>query len=131
MVRAAVTSSAASGCTRPGYPAARVGPVEYWLLFWGSAPTGRDDAETAKRLRAGAAEDVPPAAGVAEFRRDLLASDPDWPSMRLLPRPGQGQPLDRYLAVVFSEPPGAEQLRDLRYVAARNRLTMYDPQSSD
>jgi hypothetical protein len=103
--------------------------VEYWLLFWSSAPTDRDDAEIAERLRHGDAEDVPPAAGVAEFRRDLLASDPDWTTMRLLPRPGVGQPLDRYLAVVFTEPPGADELRDLRYVAARNRLTMYDPQA--
>lgn len=105
--------------------------MEYWLLFWeptGSAPTDRDDAGTAGRLRRGDAEGLQPAAGVAEFRRDLLASDPDWTAMRLLPRPGSGQSLDRYLAVVFTEPPGAEELRDLRYVAARNRLTMYDPQ---
>jgi hypothetical protein len=106
--------------------------VEYWLLFWGSpgsGPTDRDDAEIAERLRHGDAEDVPPAAGVAEFRRDLLASDPDWTAMRLLPRPGQGQSIDRYLALVFAEPPNAEELRDLRYVAARNRLTMHDPQA--
>jgi hypothetical protein len=49
--------------------------------------------------------------------------------MRLLPGPGSRQPVDRYLAVVFNAAPGAEELRDLRYVAARNRLTMYDPQS--
>ena len=49
--------------------------------------------------------------------------------MRLLPRPGQGQSIDRYLALVFAEPPSAEELRDLRYVAARNRLTMHDPQA--
>ena len=55
------------------------------------------------------------------------ASDPDWTAMRLLPRPGRL--IDRYLAVVFTEPPSAEELRDLRYVAARNRLTMYDPQA--
>ena len=103
--------------------------MEYWLLFWSSALTDRDDAEIAGRLRHGEVEDVAPAAGVAEFRRDLLASDPDWTTMRLLPRPGAGQPLDRYLAVVFTEPPGADELRDLRYVAARNRLTMYDPQA--
>jgi hypothetical protein len=105
--------------------------VEYWLLFWesaGSALPDRDDAGIAERLRRGDAEDLRPAAGVAEFRRDLLASDPDWAAMRLLPRPGSGQPLDRYLAVVFSELPSAEELRDLRYVAARNRLTTYDPQ---
>jgi hypothetical protein len=107
--------------------------VEYWLLFWGSpgsGPADQDDAELAERLRHGDAEDVPPAAGVAEFRRDLLASDPDWTAMRLLPRPGQGQSTDRYLALVFAEPPSAEELRDLRYVAARNRLIMYDPQAS-
>ncbi len=104
--------------------------MDYWLLFWGSATAGRDDAEIAERLRHGDAEDVAPAAGVAGFRRDLLASDPDWTAMRLLPRPGQGQSLDRYLALVFTEPPSADELRDLRYVAARNRLTMYDPQAS-
>lgn len=97
-------------------------------MFWDEALVDRDQAEIAERLRHGDADDVPAAAGVAEFRRDLLASDPDWTAMRLLPRPGQGQPLDRYLAVVFAEPPSAEELRDLRYVAARNRLTMYDPQ---
>jgi hypothetical protein len=106
--------------------------VEYWLLFWGSAgsadsaPTDRDEAEIAERLRHGDAEDVLACPGVAEFRRDLLASDPDWTAMRLLPRPGQL--IDRYLALVFTEQPAADELRDLRYVAARNRLTMYDPQ---
>ena len=101
--------------------------MEYWLLFWGSASTDRDDAEIAERLRGGDAGDLLDCPGVAEFRRDLLASDPDWTAMRLLPRPGRL--IDRYLAVVFTEPPAAEQLRDLRYVAARNRLTMYDPQA--
>lgn len=106
--------------------------MEYWLLFWGSAgptSTDRDQAGIAERLRHGDAEGLRPCAGVAEFRRDLLASDPDWTAMRLLPRPGQGQSIDRYLALVFAEPPSAEELRDLRYVAARNRLTMYDPQA--
>ncbi|HEX4729054.1 MAG TPA: hypothetical protein VH298_14715, partial [Jatrophihabitans sp.] len=88
----------------------------------------RDDAELAERLRSGDARDLPACPGVADFRRDLLASDPDWTAMRLLPRPGPQQPIDRYLAVVFTEPPSADELRDLRYVAARNRLRMYDPQ---
>jgi len=101
--------------------------VEYWLLFWGSTLTDREDAQIAERLRHGDAEDLSACPGVAEFRRDLLASDPDWTAMRLLPRPGQL--IDRYLALVFTEPPGAEELRDLRYVAARNRLTMHDPQT--
>ncbi|HET6209439.1 MAG TPA: hypothetical protein VFD94_03610 [Jatrophihabitans sp.] len=102
--------------------------MEYWLLFWGSAAPGRDDADIAEQLRLGNADCVLACPGVADFRRDLLASDPDWTTMRLLPRPGPQQSLDRYLAVVFTDPPAADELRDLRYVAARNRLRMYDPQ---
>jgi len=104
--------------------------VEYWLLFWGSTLTDREDAQIAERLRHGDAEDLVACPGVAEFRRDLLASDPDWTAMRLLPHPGSGQPADRYLAVVFATPPSADEVRDLRYLAARNRLRMFDPQAN-
>ncbi len=101
--------------------------MDYWLLFWGATAGGFTDAEVAERLRLGDGECVEPCAGVADFRRDLLASDPDWTAMRLLPRPGG--PDDRYLAVVFSAQPSADEIRDLRYVAARNRLRMFDPQA--
>jgi hypothetical protein len=103
--------------------------VDYWLLFWGSAAGELTDAQVAERLRQGDWRSVQACPEVADFRRDLLASDPDWTTMRLLPRPGG--PADRYLAVVFPAPPGAEEIRDLRYVAARNRLRMFDPQSPD
>jgi len=106
--------------------------VEYWLLFWGAA-TGElieaSDAQIAAELRLGRWQCVRPCPELAEFRRDLLASDPDWTTMTFLPRPGAGQPADRYLAVVFTTPPTEDELRDLRYVAARNRLRTYDPQA--
>jgi hypothetical protein len=120
--------------------------VDYWVLFWhdsggdpsgggpvdgGSPSTGPTRAEIAAELRAGRWQCVPPAAGVAELRRDVVASDPDWPAMTLHPRPGSGVPTDRYLGLVFGEVPSADELRDLRYVAARNRLTMFDPQRPD
>jgi hypothetical protein len=101
--------------------------VDYWLLFWGVAAGEFTDAEIAAQLRRGEWQCVQPCPEVADFRRDLLASDPDWTAMRLLPRPG-GQ-ADRYLAAVFRSPPSAEEIRDLRYVAARNRLRMFDPQA--
>ena len=107
--------------------------MDYWLLFWGDAALWGDaadqapDALIAERLRLGDWQCVQPCPGVAEFRRDLLASDPDWTTMSLLPRPGG--PVDRYLALVFATPPAADEVRDLRYVAARNRLRMFDPQS--
>lgn len=65
----------------------------------------------------------PPGSDVLEFRRDVIASDPDWTRMRLLPRP-DAPDADRYLVLEFDDPPPAEQVRDLRYVAARNRLSM-------
>jgi len=102
--------------------------MEYWLLFWGTAAdASSDDGQIAERLRLGDWQCVLPSPGVAEFRRDLLASDPDWTAMTLLPRPSG--PADRYLAVVFGAPPSADEIRDLRYVAARNRLRMFDPQA--
>jgi hypothetical protein len=101
--------------------------VDYWLLFWGTTAGGLTDAQIAARLRDGDWRCVESFPGVADFRRDLLASDPDWTAMRLLPRPGG--PDDRYLAVVFSAQPSADEIRDLRYVAARNRLRMFDPQA--
>ena len=97
------------------------------MLFWGAAAGELTDAQVAARLRLGDWQCVRACPGVADFRRDLLASDPDWTAMRLLPRPGG--PSDRYLALVFTAPPGADEIRDLRYVAARNRLRMFDPQS--
>jgi hypothetical protein len=104
--------------------------VDYWLLFWGAAAeefAEASDAQIAAQLRAGDWQCVRACPGVADFRRDLLASDPDWTAMSLLPRPPE--PADRYLAVVFREPPAADEIRDLRYVAARNRLRMFDPQA--
>ena len=106
--------------------------MDYWLLFWGAAAeVDATDAEVAARLRQGDWQCVQESPGVSEFRRDLLASDPDWPAMSLLPRPGSGQPADRYLAVVFATPPTQDEVRDLRYVAARNRLRTFDPQARD
>ena len=110
--------------------------MEYWLLFWGTTAGEFTDAHIAERLRHGDWRCVRACPGVADFRRDLLASDPDWTAMRLLPRPGadqpeqSAQPADRYLAVVFTAPPAEDELRDLRYVAARNRLRMFDPQAT-
>lgn len=101
--------------------------MDYWLLFWGAAAEELPDVQLAARLRAGDWQCVRACPGVADFRRDLLASDPDWTAMSLLPRPPE--PADRYLAVVFREPPAADEIRDLRYVAARNRLRMFDPQA--
>jgi hypothetical protein len=104
--------------------------VGYWLLFWGTAAdVDATDAQIAARLRLGEWQCVQTCPGVSDFRRDLLASDPDWTAMRLLPRPGGEQPADRYLAVVFPTPPTEDEVRDLRYVAARNRLRMFDPQT--
>jgi hypothetical protein len=106
--------------------------VDYWLLFWGAAAdVDATDAEVAAQLRLGNWQCVRADPGVSEFRRDLLASDPDWTAMSLLPRPGSGQPADRYLAVVFATPPTPDEVRDLRYVAARNRLRTFDPQTRD
>lgn len=62
------------------------------------------------------------------LRRDVVASDPDWPAMTMLPHPSSAEPTDRYLLLEFRETPDAAQLRDLRYVAARNGLAAYDPQ---
>ena len=104
--------------------------MEYWLLFWGATVGRLTDAEVAERLRHGQWRCATPCPDIAEFRRDLLASDPDWTAMRLLPRPGSEQPADRYLAVVFATPPGEDEVRDLRYLAARNRLRTFDPQAA-
>ncbi|MEO6701233.1 MAG: hypothetical protein ABI140_20560 [Jatrophihabitantaceae bacterium] len=103
--------------------------MDYWLLFWRPGVGELTDAQVAGRLRAGDWQCVPASDEVGAFRRDLIASDPEWPGMALLPRSGSGQPQDRYLAVVFGSAPAAEQVRDLRYVAARNRLRMFDPQA--
>jgi hypothetical protein len=108
--------------------------VDYWLLFWGAAAgefTDATDAVIAARLRRGEWQCVQACPEIGGFRRDLLASDPDWTTMSLLPRPGSGQPADRYLAVVFPAAPTEDEVRDLRYVAARNRLRMFDPQAHD
>lgn len=105
--------------------------MEYWLLFWAAAAdVDATDAEVAARLRRGEWECVRASPALAEFRRDLLASDPDWTAMTLQPRPGSGQPADRYLALGFTTPPTEDEVRDLRYVAARNRLRMFDPRGS-
>ena len=98
-------------------------------MFWRAAATTLTDAQVGAALRRGAWHCVEAAEEVLDFRRDVIACDPDWTRMTLLPRPGSAQPQDRYLAVVFPQPPPAAQLRDLRYVAARNRLSMFDPQA--
>ena len=103
--------------------------MAYWLLFWGAGPTELTDPQIGARLRQADWACVTASEQVLEFRRDLIASDPDWTRMTLLPHPGSDQPADRYLAVVFETSPPADQVRDLRYVAARNRLRMFDPQA--
>ncbi len=113
----------------PPRHAARVGAVAYWLLFWGVAATASTDAQVGTALQGGDWHCVEPAEEVLSFRRDVIASDPDWRQMTLLPPPGSAQPPDRYVAVVFQQTPPDEQVRDLRYVAARNRLKMFDPQA--
>jgi hypothetical protein len=97
--------------------------VESWLLFWQATIGALSDTEVAARLRCGDWSCVAPSNRLGEFRRDVIASDPAWTSLRLLPRPGSAEPADRYLALVFATAPAAEQVRDLRYVAARNGLT--------
>ncbi len=77
----------------------------------------------AYRLLFNAEAGFPPGPLLLEFRRDVIASDPDWTRMRLLPRPDDPA-VERYLAIEFDEAPPAEQVRDLAYVAARNRLNM-------
>ena len=106
----------------------------YRVWFWRPAAVapgaaGLSDEQVAGALGMRDWRCVAPAAELADFRRDVLASDPDWRRMSLLPRPGSPEPADRYLALDFSRRPGADQLRDLRYIAARNRLRMYDPQA--
>lgn len=100
--------------------------MEYWLLFWQDADGGLGDEQVAARLRRGDWSCVRPTEQLPEFRRDLVASDPDWTALRLLPGAGSGEPADRYLALLFGAPPAPDRLRDLRYVAARNRLRMFD-----
>lgn len=102
--------------------------MESWLLFWQAAIGALPDAEVAARLRAGDWSCVIPSDRLDEFRRDVIASDPDWTQLRLLPRPGSAEPADRYLALVFATAPAADQVRDLGYVAARNGLTMFHSQ---
>jgi hypothetical protein len=94
-------------------------------VFWQTTIDALSDAEVAARLRHGDWSCVAPSDRLGEFRRDVIASDPDWTRLRLLPHPGSAEPADRYLALVFATSPPAEQVRDLRYVAARNALTMF------
>jgi hypothetical protein len=68
---------------------------------------------------------VPACDEVLDLRRDIIASDPDWTTMSLQPRPASELPHDRFLAIRFEDAPPEEQVRDLRYVAARNRLRTY------
>ncbi len=100
--------------------------MEYWLLFWQGTDGALSDEQVAVRLRRGEWACAQASDQVLGFRRDLIASDPDWTTLRLLPRPGSDQPADRYLALLFDAPPALDQLRDLRYVAARNRLKMFE-----
>ena len=94
--------------------------MAHWLLF---GPAGRLTAELTTKLVRGEASDLPASEQVRQFRRDVIASDPDWTAMTLLPRP-RAEFADRYLALVFGQPPAPDQVRDLRYVAARNGLDM-------
>jgi hypothetical protein len=100
--------------------------VDYWLLFWHDADGDLSDEQVAARLRRGDWTCTRASDRLLEFRRDLIASDPDWATLRLLPHPGSAEPADRYLALLFAAPPAPDELRDLRYVAARNRLKMVD-----
>jgi hypothetical protein len=106
--------------------------VAYSLYFWRSAvaSNGGDASpeSTYAALRAGDWHCVDAAPELLEFRRDLIASDPHWMDAEFLPRPDSGVPQNRYLALQLSTAPDSEALRDLRYVALRNRLTMFDPQ---
>ncbi|HEX2902153.1 MAG TPA: hypothetical protein VHO01_01740 [Jatrophihabitans sp.] len=70
-------------------------------------------------------EPLPACPQLLEFRRDLIASDPQWPAMTMLPRPGSPD-TDRLLVLAFAGPPPAEQLRDLHYLAARHRLQLVE-----
>jgi hypothetical protein len=109
--------------------------VAYWLYFWsvtvGGEPADpgavRSGAEVVAALQEGHVEVLAASENVLHFRRDLIASDPSWTGMILRPRPGAAESQDRYLALGLADVPADDQLRDLRYLAARNRLHMYDP----
>ncbi|MDQ1743679.1 MAG: hypothetical protein QOE23_2018 [Pseudonocardiales bacterium] len=105
--------------------------MECWLLFWQATIGALSDAEVAARLRRGDSSCVVPSNRLGEFRRDVIASDPAWISLRLLPRPDSAEPVDRYVALVFATAPAAEQVRDLRYVAVRNGLTGFHSVQGD
>lgn len=91
--------------------------MAHWLVFSAEPLPASLAAALAKAGSGPAVEHV------LELRRDVIASDPDWTSMTLLPRPDDARS-DRYLALVFASPPPPEQVRDLRYVAARNQLVL-------
>lgn len=103
--------------------------MAYLLWFW--RPLAGDPvpaAEIVAALRRSEWGCVQAAPQLQALRRDVVASDPEWTAMTLSPRARSGEPADRYLSLEFAQPPSPEQLRDLRYVAARNGLDTYDPQ---
>lgn len=103
----------------------------YSLYFWSAAAAnGRTDEQVYAALRGGDWQCVAAAPDILDFRRDLISSDPHWVQTSLLPHPGSGLPQDRFLEVLLSDVPAEDALRDLRYVALRNRLTMFDPQAA-
>jgi hypothetical protein len=105
--------------------------VAYPLYFWSTVgATGRTDEQIYAALRDGDWECVAAAAGILDFRRDLISSDPHWMRASLLPHPDSGLPQDRFLVVLLPDIPTEDALRDLRYVGLRNRLTMFDPQTA-
>jgi hypothetical protein len=119
-----------AGYRSVSWPCGYGGAVAYSLYFWRSAAVPASDEATYAALCDGDWMRVVAAPEVLEFRRDLIASDPHWMDAAFLPRSGAGVPQDRYLALVLSQAPSEEALRDLRYVALRNRLTMFDPQAA-
>lgn len=105
--------------------------MAYPLYFWSAAAAnGRTDEQVYATLRDGDWMCVAAAAEILDFRRDLISSDPHWMRASLLPHPGSGLPQDRFLVVLLPDIPAEDALRDLRYVALRNRLTMFDPQAA-
>ena len=92
--------------------------MTHWLVFGRAELLAADLSSTLARLAS-----APASPQLAELRRDVIASDPAWTGMTLLPRPADPA-ADRYLGLVLAQPPPPEQVRDLRYVAARHGLAM-------
>ncbi len=106
--------------------------MAYSIYVWGqtAARTGQGENEVCADLRRGDWSCLDAAPGVPDFRRDLVCSEPQWSLAVLLPRPEPGTPADRYLQLELPDVPTPDALRELRYLAGRNRLTMFDPQAA-